>query len=83
MVERGWMTATRRTASTTVAFRAGVPSMGPPDSIAPLATRAQRRLAWSETNGSRERHGSFVAPAIALATWPPVIDNHNVFVHNS
>ena len=25
--------------------------MGPPDSIASLATRAQRRRAWSETNG--------------------------------
>ena len=37
----------------------------------------------SGTNGSRERHGSFVASAIALATWPPVTDNHNVFVHNS
>ena len=82
------MTATRRTPQSQhnragVPSTGRVPSMGPPDSIAPLATRAQRRLAWSETNGSWERHGSFVALAIALATWPPVTDNHNVFVHNS
>ena len=38
---------------------------GPPNSIASLATRAQRRHAWSEMNGSRECQGSFVAPAIS------------------
>ena len=41
---------------------------GPPDSISSLTTRAQRRHAWSKTNGC---HGSFVAPAMPHP-WPPV-----------
>ena len=39
----------------------GVLSMGLLDSIASLATRCQRRRAWSEANGSQVCHGSFVA----------------------
>ena len=74
------MTATRRTPLELKRFGPAegesVLFTGPPNSIASLATRAQRRRDWSETNGSRECYGSFVAPAIAalapgpLASWP-------------